>query len=318
MQNFCKAVRNAPVFFLCTLPVQADTWATGSLRANDYTEGVPIQQATSGFSTGLSLENTEFWLNADHSRVHANYSYYDAQIEYSNLDFGMSFALTDHLKVDATYSRLIESRVENFGFSVSDFTDQFENGEIGLTWQEDTWFLRAGFAALDNNLPDTNGNYWTLAGGTDIADSTAMTLAVYVPTQGGSHITALGFDHSNSRFDLSAHYLHGSDALRVLAGQIDWHFNDSLDLQGFVTHQSDEDEDLYSALGVGVQYRISDRAAISGALERVMPDNDVRDFTAFGIGIDLAIGARPKRRMNFAEQAGRPAFFEAHLPGGFF
>ncbi len=295
---------------LSALPVQADTWAWGRLEAFDRTEGTDLKQFLGNLSAGTSFGVADLWVNADYGRLNREF----VRIEHDNLDFGADFALSDHLKLDVTYSRLNEEAL----FLNSVDRTGFENSEIGLTWQGNSWFLRAGFAALDQELPDTAGDYWSLGGGLALTPRTDATLITYMPRDDGSHVTAMGLNYAADRFSVSAHYVHASEAERIFNATVDMPVNDRLNVQGYLAHYSQPEEDLYTSIGAGLRYQFAERAAVYGALEHIMPDDDTGSFASVGIGIDFALGDRPARRMNFAEQVGKPVFLNGQLPGVLF
>ena len=281
-------------------PMIADTWAWGRVQAFDRTEGMDLKQMLGNLSAGTAFGTTDLWVNADYSRLNLDIG----SVEHSNLDFGADFALSEHLRLDVTYSHL---RQDDKFFGTKDHT-RFENTEVGLTWNSNNWFLRAGFAALDRDLPDTAGDYWSLGAGLSLSSRTTATLITYIPNDDASHITAMGLNHAADRFTISAHYVHATDAQRIFNARVDMPLNEKLDLQGYLSHYSQPDEDLYTSIGAGLRYQFAERAAVYGAVEHIMPDDDIDNFASIGIGIDFALGDRPVRRMNFAEQVGKPVF----------
>lgn len=307
-KNICMGLI-APLT-LIALPAMADTWAWGRLEAYDRTEGTDITQTLGNLSAGTAFGESDLWINADYARISRDFG----RFEYSNFDLGIDYALSDQLHLDLAYSILSEDRT----FPTSGHQNHFDNAEIGLTWGKDNWFLRAGFAALDEDLPDTAGDYWSLGGGIALSSRTSATLISWIPLDDGSHVSAFGLNHAADRFSVSAHYVHASEAARIFNARVDMPLNEQLDLQGFLSHYSWPGQDLYTSIGAGLRYQFAERAAVYGAVEHIMPDDDTDSFASLGIGIDFALGDRPARRMNFAEQVGKPVFLNGQFPGAIF
>ncbi len=307
-KNICMGLI-APLT-LIALPAMADTWAWGRLEAFDHTEGTDLTETLGNLSAGTAFGPGDLWINADYARLNRDF----ARFEYSNLDLGIDYALSDRLHLDLTYSTLREERTSS-GFSRE---DRYHNTEIGLTWGKDNWFLRAGFATLDEDLPDTAGDYWSLGGGIALSPRTKATVITWRSQKGSNHVTAMGLDHTADRFSVSAHYVHASEGPRIFNARVDMPLSDKLDLQGFLTQYSQPREDLYTSIGAGLRYQFAERAAAYGAVEHIMPDDETDNFASLSIGIDFALGDRPARRMNFAEQVGKPVFLDGQLPGELF